>query len=213
MVKLTKRKGFNFYRSYYDVFNELNDKDKLDFIKALLNKQFLDVEPPKLTGMVNFAWIGQYNSIDQQVKGYKSKSKDPMQGGVIRGEITPTLQEEGKEEGKEEVQCVIQSKIDFDNLLILINKQTGRNFQVINSTIQAKYKARLKDGYTKEDISNTIKNSVKDDYHKETNFKYLTPEYFSRAVTIDKFSQGEQKREIKRTWSVANSLKDSNNDT
>ena len=27
-MKLTKRKGFNFFRSYYDVYNELNDKDK-----------------------------------------------------------------------------------------------------------------------------------------------------------------------------------------
>ena len=59
-MKLTKRKGFNFYRSYYDVFNKLPEKDKLEFIKALLDKQFLDVEPSKLTGMVDFAWISQY---------------------------------------------------------------------------------------------------------------------------------------------------------
>ena len=105
-MKLTKRKGFNFYRSYYDVFNKLPEKDKLEFIKALLDKQFLDVEPSKLTGMVDFAWISQYNSIDQQVKGYKSKTKDPMQGGSVggsvRGVITPTLQEE--EKGKEKVE-------------------------------------------------------------------------------------------------------------
>ena len=36
-MKLTKRKGFNFFRSYFDVFNELEtDKDKVDFINALL---------------------------------------------------------------------------------------------------------------------------------------------------------------------------------
>ena len=105
MIKETKRKGFNFYRSYYDVFNELSEKDKLVFINALLDKQFLDIDPENLTGMVKFAWISQYNSIDQQVKGYKSKSKDPMQGGrqggrqggSVRGKITPTLQEKEKE--------------------------------------------------------------------------------------------------------------------
>jgi len=54
-MKLTKRKSFNFYRSYYDVFNELSDEDKLNFIKALLDKQFLDQDPSKLKGMVKFA--------------------------------------------------------------------------------------------------------------------------------------------------------------
>jgi len=101
-MKETRRKGFNFYRSYYDVYNELEDADKLTFIEALLNKQFLDIEPDNLTGMTKFAWISQYNSIDQQVKGYKSKTKDPMQGGLLRGDSTPTLQEEEKEKGKEE---------------------------------------------------------------------------------------------------------------
>jgi len=85
MIKETKRKGFNFYRSYYDVFNELNDKDKLTFIKALLDKQFLDIEPTNLNGMVKFAWISQQNSIEQQLKGYKSKTKDPMQGACQGG--------------------------------------------------------------------------------------------------------------------------------
>ena len=78
---------------------------------------------------------------------------------------------------------------------------------------QAKYKARLKEGYTKDDIKNTIINSAKDDYHKETNFKYLTPEYFSRSVTIDKFSQTEQTTEVKKTWSLANHKKSLENDT
>jgi hypothetical protein len=111
-LKETKRKAFQFYRSYYDVFNELSDKDKLVFIKALLDKQFLDVEPPELNGMVNFAWISQYNSIDQQVKGYKSKTKDlmdtPTEGGSTRASITPALQEEGKEEGKEEEELLFE---------------------------------------------------------------------------------------------------------
>ena len=100
-----------------------------------------------------------------------------------------------------------QSKIDFDALLNLINTQTKREFKVINKSIQAKYIARLKDGYTKDDIKNTIINSVKDEYHRETNFKYLTPEYYSRSATIDRFSQVEQTTEIKTTWSMAKHLK------
>ena len=43
MVKPTKRKGFTFLRSYFDVLNELKeDDDKLDFLLAIINKQFFD---------------------------------------------------------------------------------------------------------------------------------------------------------------------------
>jgi len=78
--------------------------------------------------------------------------------------------------------------IDFSVLLKFINDQPGREFKIINKSVRAKFFARLKDGYTKEDIRNTIINACKDEYHKETNFKYITPEYLSRASTIDKFS-------------------------
>jgi len=102
-MKLTKRKGFNFFRSYYDVYNELEkDSDKIQFIEALLNRQFLGVKPTNLKGMAKFAYISQTNSIDSQVKGYETKTgnalcQDPKQGG---GQ-PPKQQEKGKVEEKE----------------------------------------------------------------------------------------------------------------
>jgi len=75
-IKLTKRKGFNFFRSYYDVYNELEtDADKVAFIDALLDRQFLGIKPTNLKGMAKFAYISQTNSIDSQVKGYEDKTK------------------------------------------------------------------------------------------------------------------------------------------
>lgn len=198
MIKPTKRKAFNFLRSYFDVLNELeNDKDRLGFLLSIINKQFLDEDPKGLNFIVNLCYESQRHSIEQSVKGWKRASKtttmaDPSTTPPTNPS-TPKQEEEEKE--KEKGEYTLQSKIDFDILLTLINKHTNRNFKVINKTIQAKYKARLKEGYTKDDIKNTIINSAKDDYHKETNFKYLTPEYFSRSVTIDKFSQSSSKAE------------------
>jgi hypothetical protein len=103
--KATKRKGFNFFRSYYDVYNELEkDSDKLAFIEALLDRQFLGVSPENLTGMARFAWISQVNSIDSQVKGYEDKTGDkltPTEGGRQGGVNTPTEQVEEKEKEKD----------------------------------------------------------------------------------------------------------------
>lgn len=97
------RKGFNFYASYFDVYNQLTtDKDKVAFIDALLNRQFKGIEPKELKGMANFAYVSQKHSIDQQIKGYEDKTGEklftPTQGGCV----TPTeqVQEKEKEQGK-----------------------------------------------------------------------------------------------------------------
>jgi len=201
-MKETKRKGFNFFRSYYDVYNELeSDSDKVKFIEALFARQFHGTKPNDLKGMVRFAYVSQVNSIDTQVKGYEDKlislnkdvpNFDPWQG-VNKKVLTPTLQEKVKGQGKGKEQTTITPTevdgLDFDNLLKYINTKFTRQFKIINSSIKTKYKARIKDGYTNQDIKIAIDNCCKDNYHKETNYKYCTPEFFSRSVTLDKYSE------------------------
>lgn len=84
-------------------------------------------------------------------------------------------------------------KIDFDKLLLFLNSLTKRNFKVINEATKKKYLARLKEGYTNNDIANAMKNAINSEYHKENNFTYLTPEFFSRAETLDKYSNTNNK--------------------
>ena len=122
---------------------------------------------------------------------YQSQSKQDLPQGVNKEETKskqdlPTNNNGNKENNDNKV---LVESIDFNNLLNLINRLTGRSFQVINKTTRAKYLARLKDGYTKADIQRAIQNAVDTDYHKENNFKYLTPEFFSRADKLDLHSQ------------------------
>ena len=116
-MKLTKRKGFNFFRSYYDVFNMIeSDSDKLKFISALLDRQFLGIKPEDLKGQANFAWVSQVNSIDSQIKGWENKTEltlTPTQGGGN----TPTEQLEEKGKGKEEEKGKEQSLIEKNDLI------------------------------------------------------------------------------------------------
>ena len=93
-----RRKGFNFYRSYFDVAMELPDKDRLAFYDALSKRQFLG-EEPTLTGMAKLAYISQKYVIDAQVKGWEDKTgtslkvvekqevNTPCQGGCQGGEV------------------------------------------------------------------------------------------------------------------------------
>lgn len=80
-----------------------------------------------------------------------------------------------------------KKEIDFKGLLAFLNKTTGREFRTINKTVQGKYKARLKDGYKKEDIVNAIINASNVQSHRENGCQYLTPEFFSRSSTLDKY--------------------------
>jgi len=108
-MKLTKRKGFNFFRSYFDVYNELNDKEKVMFIDALLERQFLGIKPKNLTGMAKFAYISQTNSIDSQVKGFEDKTGiilTPTEPPNDGGNVPPAVQVEGK--GKVEEKGQVQ---------------------------------------------------------------------------------------------------------
>ena len=95
-----ERKAFNFFKSYFDVYHELSDKEKV---------KFWGVEPSNLGGMSNFAYISQKHSIDAQVKGYEDKTGYPLQPPnappTEGATIPPSVQveEEGKEKEKEEV--------------------------------------------------------------------------------------------------------------
>lgn len=176
------RKAFKFYRSYFDVAEELNDKDRLAFYDALLKRQFTGVEI-ELTGMAKFAYISQKHSIDAQVKGYEDKTNtpltDPMQGGTQGGIEAPSQQVEEKEKEKE--------IINFQALLDFINQVYGRQFKIVNDKVKIKYNSLLKQGYTKNQITNAIKNCKNMKHHIENNFQYCTPEFFSRTDVIDKY--------------------------
>jgi hypothetical protein len=136
---MKNRKAFNFYRSYYDVAVELPDDQKLQFLMAILNKQFLDVEP-KIDGLVGLLYKSQKHSIDKQVDGYKHKkgistvkaptedpcqhpTEDPCQHPTEDPCLDPSVQveEKGEEKEKEQVEEQVYvkniEKQEWNNLL------------------------------------------------------------------------------------------------
>lgn len=81
-----------------------------------------------------------------------------------------------------------KDKIDWKELITFFNKCTGKKTKVIPETVKAKFNARLKEGFTKEDIANAIKNCSKDSWHIDTKYQHLTLEFISRADKLDKYS-------------------------
>jgi uncharacterized phage protein (TIGR02220 family) len=180
------RKAFNFYLSYFDVYQELSDKDKLAFIDALLHRQFYGVEPTELKGMVKFAYLSQKHSIDKQIEGFENKTKTklsrPTQGGAVGGRQGGAVQEKEKEKEKEQY-----VGIDWDRLREKFNIITNKKSKVVPKKAKDQILARLKDGYTKEDIITAIENCFKDQFHIDNNHKHLTLEFISRPDKLERY--------------------------
>lgn len=134
MERPTKRKAFNFLRSYFDVVNELqNDEDKLSFLMAVINKQFLDEEPEELNFIVNLCYQSQKHAVESSVKGWKRVSNtdlignpstnpptNPMTDVPTNPMTNPKEEEEEvkeKEKVKEEknIERAIALESDFEN--------------------------------------------------------------------------------------------------
>jgi hypothetical protein len=138
MEKPTKRKAFNFLRSYFDVVNELqSDEDKLSFLMSIINKQFLDEDPKELSFLVKLCYSSQKHAIESSVKGWKRVSLTDMQGNPLSNPpIDPPTnpptdlptnpkeveeEEEVKEEEEEELPLPLEN--DFDLFWKKYNKK------------------------------------------------------------------------------------------
>jgi hypothetical protein len=209
-MKKTKRKGFNFFRSYYDVFNELENDDKLSFIEALLDKQFLGINPTNLKGLAKFAWISQINSIDSQVKGYEDKTGlklTPCQGGGERVKNTPSQQVQVEVEVKEKVQGVFSPEqfLEWfnDSRTKLLQKPSNSNYL---SGIDKNYLEILTSRYTGEDFGKAFHNLCNDKWANESN--QIIPKHFLKPENFDKYLQIEQKplltkkQKTNRGWAI-----------
>ena len=192
------RKGFNFYRSYFDVAMELPDKDRLAFYDALAKRQFLG-EEPTLTGVAKLAYISQKYVIDAQVKGWEDKTGTSLkvvekqevntpcqggcQGGTCGGSYAPSVQEKEKE--KEEVKEKVNINIVSHETKIKneafekFNKwvdENATNVRRIKNQITEDQFTKLKEKYNSQQIIDTV-------LHLE-NYKDATKRYTSVYLTV-----------------------------
>ena len=137
---------FKFYRSYFDVACELSDKDRLAFYDAIMQKEFLGIEP-NLKGSARFAYISQKHSIDAQVKGWEDYFKTQIVDthAMIPPMIPPMIQEKDKEKDKEKEQ-ITNTIYSFDEFWETYNKKTGRvNCERIYARLKDKDYAKIKE--------------------------------------------------------------------
>jgi hypothetical protein len=207
-LKPTKRKAFNFLRSYFDVLNELdNDKDKLDFLLSIINKQFLDEDPKELNFIVNLCYESQRHSIESSVKGWKRVNNiDPTTNPTTDPTTDPTTnpkEEEVKGEVKEEVKNIYFNQEKF---LIWFNdcrKHIGLESNIKKlSRIEQQYFSELQNTYTINDFKKAFKGISVDEYYTQN--KLIFPIHFLKTENFTKFLNAETKEVVKQKKSLTN---------
>ena len=121
---------------------------------------------------------------------YTSKTNEEIHSEIIEND----LKDEAKLKAMLEAMLkhlgnaiVIVDIFNWDKLILQFNQLMKKNTKAINETVKASFRARIKEGYTKEDIVLTLENICKDEFHINNGFLHVTLEYVSRQKTIDKY--------------------------
>lgn len=189
------KKSFILYVDQKDLWNKLPDDVAGKLIKHIY-AYVSDENPTSEDLIVNIAFEPIKQQLKRDLKLFEEKrvkrSEAGMAGANKRWQTIANDSKRIKPIAKiaDNVNVNVNDiyNIDYQALLDFVNKTFGRNFKVITDKVKRAYKKLLKDGYKKEDIINAIKNCKDNSYHKENNYQYCTPEFFSRSETIDKYA-------------------------
>lgn len=123
----------------------------------------------------NRATDGQQTDINNNIKNIKNNTKSNNLYGELASPTSPGVPSFRK-------RC--EKFISRFNSIRIVNGKPSR-FQV-TAAVEVSLKARL-EKYKPDEILQALTNAMKDPYHIETNFKYITPEFILREQKIEKF--------------------------
>jgi len=165
-------------------FNELLNEGVFSIDdEGFISIKFLDLQYAKATNK------SVTNSENGSKGGRPKKAKINPNETEIKANQNPIKSESKgiREENIKEDKIKEENIIDSSKLLSVYNSILGKTARVVNTKTKTQIKDRLKEGYTKEDIVNAIRNASKDPHHIEFNYKYLTLEFITRPDKLDRF--------------------------
>jgi len=190
----TEKNSFLLYCDIIHTIEKLPDADAGKLLKHIL-RYVNDQDPQTDNALVEIAFEPIRQSLKRDLIKYENIRERNSANAKKRWDTKecdriPDLPSHAKNADSDSVSVSdsVIYNIDYQALLDFVNKTFGRSFKIVSDKIQRSYKARLKEGYKKEDIINAITNCKENKYHKENNYQYCTPEYFSRSETLDKYA-------------------------
>ena len=127
----------------------------------------------------------------------KSMDKHLKLKGYLKGIDRLCHSVKDKDKDKDKVKDKVKEEEDlfnFDSLLKHLNKSKGSSHRTVSDKAKRSINARIKEGFTTDDIKLAISNACVDSFHKDNNFKFITLEYITRQDQLDKWLQATVKK-------------------
>jgi uncharacterized phage protein (TIGR02220 family) len=184
-------------RSYFDKLTDEEAGRLIKHIFSYVNDENpnpvdritdLSFEPIKLQlkrDLIKYESIVNRNKSNGSLGGRPKTQEEPKKPTGLFG--NPTKPKKADNDNDNDNDNVNDTDIDSSKLLSVYNSILGKTARVVNTKTKTQIKDRLKEGYTKEDIVNAIRNASKDPHHIEFNYKYLTLEFITRPDKLDRF--------------------------
>ena len=81
----------------------------------------------------------------------------------------------------------------YDKFIEYINAKLNRSFRGDKKS-KAQFRARIKDGYEFKDWEKAIENLMKNEFHKENGYTYITPEFLTRQTILEKWINAKNEK-------------------
>jgi hypothetical protein len=75
----------------------------------------------------------------------------------------------------------------YEEYLRRFNEASGKKYRGVRAD-EVHFKARLKEGWTIEDMIHSYKCAIQEPNHRETGGKYVTPEFCSRSGILNRYA-------------------------
>jgi len=185
------KKSFVLYTDLKEVVDKLPDAESGVLFKLILDYvNDLDPKPEGLLMEVAFEPIKQQLRRDlKKWEGIIGKRSSAGKLSAAQRQLMTTLVEPSATELTDTDTVTVTDSVNWDKLMEVYNLIFDKKTRVMSDMVKRKYKARLKEGYTKKDIISAMKAAKADEFHKSTSppFKHLTLEFFSRPDKLDRF--------------------------
>jgi len=179
------KKSFLLYADLIHTIEKLNDEQAGKLFKHVL--RYVNDQHPESDQFTEVVFEPIKQTLKRDLEKYEGIRQRNSENAKKRWDATacdriPNMPAVTKNADNDSVNDNDINIIDFDSLLLLLQATFKRKFRVMNDKVKRSYKARIKEGYTIDDINNAIKNAASTKYHKENNYQYCTPEFFSDFV-------------------------------
>ena len=124
----------------------------------------------------------KYNFIYEKSGQQTGQSWDS--NGTVAGQSRDNINKDNKDNNLKNKDKSLY--VEFENFISEFNKVKNSKYRA-NDTVRKQFNARLKEGYTPAQMIEALKNAMNDNYHIGENYRFLTPEFFTRSIKIDKF--------------------------